>query len=148
MHRILFVRMRSRLFLPAVCLGLSLVHPAAGNDMATGGDVTTNGGYRIHTFTNSGLFEALVDLEVDVLVVGGGGGGIGRAGSSNRAGGGVNGEIVSILVERGSSGRMVGLATLGLTRTPVVAEAAGGSRSGSERRNPCGRSIWAATPAG
>jgi len=51
---------------------------------ATGGTVTTVGGYRIHTFTSSGTFTAGDSGAVDVLVVAGGGGG----GSTYHGGGG------------------------------------------------------------
>jgi len=42
---------------------------------ATGGVVTTSGGYRYHTFTSSGSFTALSAISVDCLVIAGGGGG-------------------------------------------------------------------------
>jgi len=45
--------------------------------VATGGTITTSGGYRIHTFTNSGTFTLQYPSRATVqyLVVGGGGGG-------------------------------------------------------------------------
>ena len=58
---------------------------SCSSSRATGGTVTTDGDYTIHTFTSSHTF-AVVDStlnEVDVLVVGGGGGG-----SSESGGGG------------------------------------------------------------
>lgn len=42
---------------------------------ATGGTITTNGSYTIHTFTSSGTFTASAPINAQVLVVGGGGGG-------------------------------------------------------------------------
>lgn len=42
---------------------------------ATGGRITTRGGYRIHTFTDDGEFAIPHNGYVEVLVVGGGGGG-------------------------------------------------------------------------
>ena len=63
---------------------------SCSSSRATGGTVTTDGDYTIHTFTSSHTF-AVVDStlnEVDVLVVGGGGGG------SSESGGGGGGEVV------------------------------------------------------
>jgi hypothetical protein len=56
--------------------------------IATGGTITTVGGYKIHTFTGSGTFNvttAPVGASVQYLVVGGGGGG-GRYGGGGGAG--------------------------------------------------------------
>lgn len=59
--------------------------------VATGGTITTNGNYRIHTFTNNGTFEVSGgSLTCDVLVVAGGGGG---GGSPDGGGGGAGGLI-------------------------------------------------------
>jgi hypothetical protein len=58
---------------------------------ATGGTVTDNGGYRIHTFTGSGTLTVTTGGSVEVLVVGGGGGG--GAGYSSGAGGGGGGVL-------------------------------------------------------
>jgi len=53
--------------------------------VATGGTITTSGGYRFHTFTSSGTFTLAspLSLSVQVLIVGGGG-----AGGNNQGGGG------------------------------------------------------------
>lgn len=57
---------------------------------ATGGNITTNGNYRIHTFTNNGTFTVSSgSLTCDVLIVAGGGGG-----GHNGGGGGGGGVIV------------------------------------------------------
>lgn len=48
---------------------------------ATGGTITTSGGYTIHTFNSSGTFTANIALNAEVLVVAGGGGG-GKGASS------------------------------------------------------------------
>jgi hypothetical protein len=42
---------------------------------ATGGTITTAGGYTVHTFTSSGTFVPTYTGPVDVLLVAGGGGG-------------------------------------------------------------------------
>lgn len=58
---------------------------------ATGGTVTTSGGYTIHTFTSSGNFQVLSGSKtVEYLIVAGGGGG-----GSDLAGGGGAGGLLS-----------------------------------------------------
>ncbi len=58
---------------------------------ATGGIITTDGDYKIHTFNSSGTFEVLqlgtVDPLFEYLVIGGGGGGGGWWGGGGGAGG-------------------------------------------------------------
>ena len=54
---------------------------------ATGGTVTTEGEYTIHTFSSNGTFQVTGDLSVEYLVVGGGGGGGGYFGGGGGAGG-------------------------------------------------------------
>jgi hypothetical protein len=57
--------------------------------VATGGTITTNGNYRIHTFTNSGTFTVSSgSITCDVLIVAGGGSG-GVLGGGGGGGGGV-----------------------------------------------------------
>ncbi|MDD5676592.1 MAG: hypothetical protein PHW60_01195 [Kiritimatiellae bacterium] len=58
--------------------------------VATGGTITTNGNYRIHTFTNVGTTNFVVSggsLPCDVLIVAGGGSGGGSTGGGGGAGG-------------------------------------------------------------
>ena len=54
---------------------------------ATGGTVTTDGLYRIHTFTSSGTITFTRGGVVQALVVAGGGGGGGSGGQVGKAGG-------------------------------------------------------------
>lgn len=54
---------------------------------ASGGTITTSGGYTIHTFTSSGTFTSYTDMSVDYLVIGGGGGGGSHTGGGGGAGG-------------------------------------------------------------
>jgi len=68
------------------------------NFSATGGTITTNGGYTYHTFTSSGSFVVSGSGTVDVLIVGGGG----TAG--NQLGGGGGGAGVLHLTSRTVSG--------------------------------------------
>jgi len=54
---------------------------------ATGGTVTTGGGYTYHAFTQSGMFVSNQAITADVLVVAGGGGGGQNTGGGGGAGG-------------------------------------------------------------
>jgi hypothetical protein len=55
---------------------------------ATGGTITTSGGYNIHTFTSSGTFSVTAGtIQVEYLIVAGGGGGGSDAGGGGGAGG-------------------------------------------------------------
>lgn len=58
--------------------------------VVTGGTITTDGNYTIHTFTESGTFSTNMNLKVDVLVVGGGGSG----GFDSSGGGGAGGYLL------------------------------------------------------
>jgi prepilin-type N-terminal cleavage/methylation domain-containing protein len=77
---------------------------------ATGGIVTTDGSYRIHTFTTSGTLTVTTPVTADVLVVGGGGGG--------SSGGG------------GAGGFLSGTETLSGNMTVTVGIGGSGSNSG------------------
>ena len=55
--------------------------------LGTGGTITTDGDYKVHTFTSSGTFTVTVAGQFEVLVVGGGGSG-GKAYNNNAGGGG------------------------------------------------------------
>ncbi|NPE27631.1 hypothetical protein HNV12_06525 [Methanococcoides sp. SA1] len=66
----------------------SIVPPVA---IGTGGDVTTDGDYVVHTFTSDGTFTPTAGMDVEVLVVAGGGGG----GASQAGGGGAGGLVYS-----------------------------------------------------
>src|SRR5680860_55108 len=54
---------------------------------AIGGTVTTDGSYRVHTFTSSGTLTVITPVTAEVLVVGGGGAGGGRHGGGGGGGG-------------------------------------------------------------
>jgi len=63
-----------------------------GGISATGGTVTTSGGYKIHTFTDvSDTFTVISGGEVEYLVVAGGGGGGTGSGGGGMGGGGAGG---------------------------------------------------------
>jgi hypothetical protein len=63
--------------------------------VATGGDITTLGGYKYHTFTSSGTFQVTSGSgSVSYFIVaGGGGGGRGNSGGNEAGGGGAGGLI-------------------------------------------------------
>jgi len=64
-------------------------YPVTTDPLPTGGTITTDGLYTVHTFTSSGTFQPMVAGTVKVLVVGGGGGGAsGQSGVNAGAGGG------------------------------------------------------------
>lgn len=71
---------------------IAIVSPS-GPVLATGGEITEVGGYRIHTFRTSGTFTVASNITADVLVVAGGGGG-GAYSTTNANGGGGGGGVV------------------------------------------------------
>jgi len=94
---------------------------------ATGGTITTVGGYKIHTFTASGTFNvtgAPVGAVVEYLVVGGGGGGTGAGGG---AGGVLYGSLTTpvgsctVTVGYGSSSAAGGSSTIQVASTTYTA---------------------------
>ena len=80
--------------------------------LATGGTLTTDGDYNVHTFTTSGqLIFTAADLPVEYLVIAGGGSGAGERGGGGGAGGyrtatglGVTATSYSITVGAGGAG--------------------------------------------
>jgi hypothetical protein len=65
-------------------------------DKITGGTITYDGDYVVHTFTSSGQLEiqaAIPTLDIDYIIVGGGG--AGQSSSSGNANGGGGGAVVS-----------------------------------------------------
>lgn len=74
----------------AALYGIKRGSDGVTNGVASGGTVTTSGGYTYHTFRSSGTFTVNTPLAVDALVIAGGGaGGIGAA--SFGGGGGAGG---------------------------------------------------------
>lgn len=105
--------------------------------VATGGDITTNGGYRIHTFTNNGTFKVTGgSVTCDVLVVAGGGAG----GYWSGGGGGVVysngisiGEERAVVVGAGGIGNGKGvIANIDPAWYPVSPPGGSGSNSSFE----------------
>lgn len=82
--------------------GIVIVRYLSGTLSATGGAITTSGGYDIHTFTTTGtsIFEITSGIPQDVeylVVAGGGGGGKNNYGGGGGGAGGVrNGTLTSL----------------------------------------------------
>jgi hypothetical protein len=70
-------------------------------EVASGGVITTSGGYTIHTFNTSGTFVANRNLDVEYLVVAGGGG---SSSIFAQAGGGAGGYRCSVIGESSGGG--------------------------------------------
>lgn len=104
---------------------------------ATGGAITTNGNYKVHTFTNNGAFEVSGgSLTCLVLVVAGGAGG----GAQHGGGGGAGGLIYepSFVATSGSHTVTVGVGGAG---------SPGGSNGSSQRGNNGSNSVFGALTA-
>ena len=107
---------------------------------ASGGTITTNGNYVIHTFTTVGTNSFIVSsgsLTCDVLVVAGGGGGGAGAGGGGGAGGLMTNTTVcssgyyAVVVGAGGSGAWEVNATAGENSSFGTNVAFGGGRGGS-----------------
>ena len=73
--------------------GAGKIYPFTGT-AATGGTITTDGDYKVHTYNTSGTFtvtEAGTNAEVEYLVIAGGGGGCRRSTGGADGGGGAGG---------------------------------------------------------
>ena len=77
---------------------------ANGGISATGGTITTSGGYTYHKFTSGGTFTPSGSMSVEVLLVGGGGGG----GTDRGGGGGGGGVVTSTITVSGATSAVVG----------------------------------------
>lgn len=98
---------------------------------ATGGSITTSGGYTIHTFTSGGTFEITGGYDnVEYLVVAGGGGG-GRDNQPARAaGGGGAGAMLTGTIPRGVGSYTVTVGAGGAGGTSAAGSACVGSNGG------------------
>ncbi len=122
-----------------------------GGGTATGGTITTNGNYCIHTFTNVGTTDFVVSggsLTCDVLIVGGGGGG-----GVNIGGGGGGGGVIYLQQLSLSGSKTVSVGTNGSSAanggdsTFGTNVAFGGGSGGSEssrsgKNGGCGGGGW------
>ena len=73
-----------------MALAFVLLFGVVNSTAATGGTITYDGDYKIHTFTSSGNFVVTSDGDVNVLVIAGGGGG---SGADQAASTGTQGEV-------------------------------------------------------
>ena len=112
-----------------------------GGIIASGGTVTTGGGYKTHTFTTSGTFEVTSGGDIEYLIVAGGG-----AGASTDGGGGGGGGVVtgtmniqpgSYTITRGGGGSYVNAndraGNTGNNSTALGFTARGGGGGGNDR---------------
>lgn len=94
---------------------------ATGDIVATGGTITQDGDYKVHTFTASGDFEITSGSgNVEYLIVGGGGATPASMAASNAQGGGGGGRVIE------------GQASLSVAIFPVVVGAGGTTGNGSD----------------
>jgi len=113
----------------------------SGSDPATGGTITTDGGYSIHTFTADGTFVAGATANADILLVAGGGGGASDGGFEGGGGGGgylegtaisVSAASYSIVIGAGGAERTTSATGVGGNTTGFGATALGGGGGGVE----------------
>lgn len=113
---------------------------AIGTILATGGNISSSGYYKIHTFLSDGTFTVTQPGNVEILVVGGGGGG----GSFVGGGGGgasveynasfaVTAQAYNVVVGGGGSGAVAStsLPTNGVNSTFSTITAYGGGKGGT-----------------
>ena len=93
-------RKRHRKIFPILLISLMFVVMGSvglvSATVATGGTITTDGDYTIHTFKSSDTFTVTSDDDVEYLVVAGGGGGGGQCGGGGGAGGLLTGSSLSV----------------------------------------------------
>lgn len=110
-----------------------LINEFVDNFSATGGTITEDGGYRIHTFLSSGTFEITAgSADIDYLVVagGGGGGGVGDAsGNYPAAGGGAGGYRESTIAGLGVGSYTVTIGAGGAGSSSSLVNGTTGSNS-------------------
>jgi len=124
------------LYATCVCNGTSWVSAANGTSAcdwgvvaATGGTVTYDGSYRIHTFTGAGSYtftvtSATAGGTVELLVVAGGGGGCG-------GGGGAGGLVYNASYAVSAQAYSVTVGAGGAGRTDTTAATQGGANGGN-----------------
>jgi hypothetical protein len=113
-------------------------------EVASGGVITTSGGYTIHTFNTSGTFVPNRNLQIEYLVIAGGGGGAARNGNAGGGGGGGAGgyrsSVTGELSGGGSSAESVIVVNSGISYPVLVGAggaggAAGGQNAGTQGSN-------------
>jgi len=81
---------------------------AAGGVAATGGTVTTVGGYKYHTFTTSGTLTVTAGGAIEYLILAGGGGAGNNAGYGSGGGGAGGYRALSATIGTGAFAVAVG----------------------------------------
>jgi hypothetical protein len=132
----------------AIGSSISLYGVRRGSDgrteVASGGVITTSGGYTIHTFNTSGTFVPNRNLQIEYLVIAGGGGGAARNGNAGGGGGGGAGgyrsSVTGELSGGGSSAESVIVVNSGISYPVLVGAggaggAAGGQNAGTQGSN-------------
>ena len=100
--------------------------------LPTGGNITTSGNYRIHTFTSSGTFgNTISNLAAEYLVIAGGGSSPAGANATGTGGGGAGGYRTNVSGQT-SGGQSSAESSLSLsTGNKTVTVGAGGSSGGN-----------------
>lgn len=101
---------------------------------ASGGNITTDGTYWIHTFTTSGAFVPSQALTCDYLVIAGGGGG----GGGDRGGGGGAGGYRTSVGTSGGGGSAESPISVAADTSYTITVGGGGSGVGSNTRGVSG----------
>lgn len=114
----------------------------AGGGIGTGGTITYDGLYTIHTFLTNDNFVATGNITTEILAVGGGGGGGGGASSGGGGGGGVavatnfllnSGTFPVVVGVGGNGGSAYGNGSNGTNSTISTITAVGGGAGSSDR---------------
>jgi hypothetical protein len=120
--------------------GVKAARTAVGNSIkATGGNISFDGTYVVHTFNTSGTFTPSDSLRVDYLVVAGGGAG----GAKYRGGGGGAGGMRCTVDGTGGSGSLETPLSLTGGTSYTVTVGAGGAGHDNNVRNPGSNSVFA-----
>lgn len=109
--------------------GIRNARRTAGNSIkATGGNISFDGTYVVHTFNTSGTFTPTSTLVADYLVAAGGGGGGGNDGNVDRMGGGGGaGGLRSTVTATGGGGNLESALSLTPGTTYTITVGAGGA---------------------
>lgn len=112
----------------ATLYGVTKYAETGTGSKATGGTVTTAGGYTYHTFYSSGIFTPTTSVTADFLVIAGGG-----AGGNDTGGGGGGGGLRSSVGSTGGGGTLESALSLTAQSYAVLIGAGGGGGSSAGR---------------
>jgi len=112
---------------------------------ATGGIITTDGTYTIHTFLNTGVFTPNFAGNVDYLVVGGGGSGGWQTGSNG--GGGGAGGLRSTVTATGGGGSLESALAVTAQAYTITVGAGGAELTASAQGNDGADSVFSTITA-